>query len=128
MSLPKLGGPAPLLVSCAPAEDPNHSAFSAKALWHRPCSKRRGGVSIESPRDHTVFAKSWGAEQLPSSGPPGPATAAHAAVAVDANREGIGYLETALELTGEHPEAVSREQVASLRLKLAGLHFIVGER
>jgi hypothetical protein len=54
-------------------------------------------------------------------------TAADAAVTVGANREGIGYLESALELAGEHPDAASREQVASLRLKLAGLHFIVGE-
>jgi class 3 adenylate cyclase len=54
-------------------------------------------------------------------------SASDAAVTVGANREGIGYLESALELAGEHPDALSREQVASLRLKLAGLHFIVGE-
>jgi len=54
-------------------------------------------------------------------------SASDAAVTVGANREGIGYLESALELAGEHPDALSREQVASLRLKLAGLHFIIGE-
>jgi class 3 adenylate cyclase len=54
--------------------------------------------------------------------------AADAAVAVGANREGIGCLEAALELTASHPDLAQAEQVAALRLKLAGLHFIVGER
>jgi predicted ATPase len=54
-------------------------------------------------------------------------TAADAAVTVGANREAIGYLESALQLAAEHPDAASPEQAASLRLKLAGLHFVVGE-
>ena len=53
-------------------------------------------------------------------------TAADSAVAMGANQEAIGHLEVALPLARDH--AVPKEQVAALRLKLAGLHFIVGER
>lgn len=54
-------------------------------------------------------------------------TAADASVAVGANREAIGHLQTALTLVGENPAATKAERDA-IRLKLAGLHFIVGER
>ncbi|MBI4242344.1 MAG: AAA family ATPase [Candidatus Rokubacteria bacterium] len=54
-------------------------------------------------------------------------TAADSAVAVGANREAIGHLQGALDLATEHPSA-GKEQVDAIRLKLAGLHFIVGER
>ena len=52
---------------------------------------------------------------------------ADGAVAVGANQEAIGYLQTALGLVTEHPTATKNEADA-IRLKLAGLHFIVGER
>ncbi|MFQ5897923.1 MAG: adenylate/guanylate cyclase domain-containing protein [Candidatus Methylomirabilia bacterium] len=54
-------------------------------------------------------------------------TAADRAVAVGANQEAIGHLQTALNLVTEHP-GVARGQADAIRLKLAGLHFVVGER
>jgi class 3 adenylate cyclase len=55
-------------------------------------------------------------------------TAADGAVAVGANREAIGQLQTALDLATEQPGAAGKGQADAIRLKLAGLHFIVGER
>ena len=55
-------------------------------------------------------------------------TAADGAVAVGANQEAIGHLESALDLLAEHPDAVPKAQQDTMRLKLAGLHFITGER
>jgi len=54
-------------------------------------------------------------------------TAADGAVAVGANREAIDHLQTALGLAMEHP-AAGKGQADAIRLKLAGLHYIVGER
>jgi predicted ATPase len=54
--------------------------------------------------------------------------AADGAAAVGANRAAIWHLETALDLMKEHPEAAPTEQQDALRLKLAGLYFVVGER
>ncbi|MBI2468772.1 MAG: AAA family ATPase [Candidatus Rokubacteria bacterium] len=54
-------------------------------------------------------------------------TAADGAVAVGANREAIDHLQTALALATDHP-AAGRSQADAIRLKLAGLHYIVGER
>jgi hypothetical protein len=47
---------------------------------------------------------------------------------VGANREAIGYLESALALIAEHAEAAPKAQQDTIRLKLVGLHFITGER
>ncbi len=55
-------------------------------------------------------------------------TAADGAVGMGANQEAIGHLQAALDLVTQHPEATSKEQTTAIRLKLAGLHFIVGER
>jgi predicted ATPase len=55
-------------------------------------------------------------------------TAADGAVAVGANQEAIGHLQVALDLALDHPTAVAPAQVSAIRLKLAGLHFVVGER
>lgn len=55
-------------------------------------------------------------------------TAADAAVVVGASQEAIGHLQAALDLAGKHEGTASREESQGLRLKLAGLHFIVGER
>ncbi len=54
--------------------------------------------------------------------------AADGAVAMGANKEAIGHLQTALDLATEHPTAVQKSHPDAIRLKLAGLHFIVGER
>jgi predicted ATPase len=54
--------------------------------------------------------------------------AADGAVAMGANPEAISHLEAALELAVAHPEAVSSPERDAIRLKLAGLHFVVGER
>ena len=45
-----------------------------------------------------------------------------------ANLEAITHLQAALELTTAHPGAVTPPERDALRLKLAGLHFVVGER
>jgi class 3 adenylate cyclase len=55
-------------------------------------------------------------------------TAADGAVAVGANQEAIGHLQSALALIAEHADAVPKAQQDAVRLKLAGLHFITGER
>ena len=55
-------------------------------------------------------------------------TAADGAVAVGANQEAIGHLQAALGLIVEYPEAAPKGQQGAIRLKLAGLHFITGER
>jgi predicted ATPase len=55
-------------------------------------------------------------------------TAADGAVAVGANQEAIGHLQSALALIGEHPDLAPKAQQDAIRLKLAGLHFITGER
>jgi len=55
-------------------------------------------------------------------------TAADGAVAVGANREAISHLQSALDLATEHPEVVDSRQHDEIRLRLAGLHFVVGER
>ncbi len=55
-------------------------------------------------------------------------TAADSAVAVGANQEAIGHLQSALALMSEHPAAAPKAQKDFVRLKLAGLHFITGER
>jgi class 3 adenylate cyclase len=55
-------------------------------------------------------------------------TAADGAVAVGANQEAIGHLQAALGLIAEYPEAAPKAQQGAIRLKLAGLHFITGER
>jgi predicted ATPase len=55
-------------------------------------------------------------------------TAADGAVAVGANQEAIGHLQAALDLARDHPTAAGPAQINAIRLKLAGLHFVVGER
>jgi len=55
-------------------------------------------------------------------------TAADGAVAMGANQEAISHLQGALALTTAHPDPIGAQQRDALRLKLAGLHFVVGER
>jgi predicted ATPase len=54
-------------------------------------------------------------------------TAADGAVAVGANQEAINHLQSALDLITEHPDAVPKARQDTIRLTLAGLHFITGE-
>jgi predicted ATPase len=54
--------------------------------------------------------------------------AAEGAVAIGANREAIGHLQAALDLATEHPEAIAAPERDAVRLKLAGLYFVVEER
>ena len=49
-------------------------------------------------------------------------------MAVGANREAIGHLETVLSMVTGRVAQTSDDEIAGLRLKLAGLHFVVGER
>jgi predicted ATPase len=55
-------------------------------------------------------------------------TAAEGAVAIGANREAIGHLQGALDLATEHPEVITAPERDAIRLKLAGLYFVVEER
>ena len=54
--------------------------------------------------------------------------AADRTVAMGANQEAIGHLQTALAVVGENPGAVGTAEIDAIRLKLAGLYFVVGER
>ena len=55
-------------------------------------------------------------------------TAADGAVSVGANQEAIGHLQSTLALIAEQPDLAPKTQQDTIRLKLAGLHFITGER
>lgn len=54
--------------------------------------------------------------------------AADSAVGIGANREAIGNLETALGLVTQRVTQIPDATLDGLKLKLASLHFIVGER
>ena len=75
-----------------------------------------------------TIAHHWAHSDLRAQAFPYFVTAADGAMAVGAKREAIGHLTAALALAGGHAGAVPKEQVAALRLKLAGLHFMVDER
>jgi class 3 adenylate cyclase len=74
------------------------------------------------------LAHHWGQSGQPTRALPYTLTAADGAVAMGANQEAIGHLQVALDLITAHPEAVSKDEATAIRLKLAGLHFMVGER
>jgi class 3 adenylate cyclase len=74
------------------------------------------------------LAYHWGRSDRQTQALPYLITAADGAVAMGANQEAIGHLHMALDLVTQHPEAASKELADAIRLKLAGLHFIVGER
>jgi len=81
----------------------------------------------QGPEMCDQLAHHWSQSDRPAQALPYLVTAADGAVVVGGNREAIGHLETALRLCAEHP-ATGRDQANAIRLKLAGLHFIVGER
>ncbi|MBI4588472.1 MAG: AAA family ATPase [Candidatus Rokubacteria bacterium] len=74
------------------------------------------------------LAHHWGQSDRRVQALPYLMTAADGAVAVGANQEAIGHLQAALGLTTEHPAAARKDEIDAIRLKLAGLHFVVGER
>ncbi len=74
------------------------------------------------------LAHHWVRSDGPVAALPYLTIAADGAVAMGANLEAITHLQTALELATVHTGAVAPPQRDALRLKLAGLHFIVGER
>jgi len=108
-------------------------AYGALLQSDRQARHRRAAAMLEElyrGRTEEVcdqLAHHWSQSDRPAQALPYLVTAADGAVVVGGNREAIGHLETALRLCAEHP-ATGRDQANAIRLKLAGLHFIVGER
>ena len=109
-------------------------AYSALLQADRQARHRRAAENIESlyrGRTEEVcdqLAHHWARSDRAVAALPYLLHAADAAVAMGATREAISHLEGALELTTVHSEAVNRQQRDTIRLKLAGLHFVIGER
>jgi predicted ATPase len=109
-------------------------AYGALLQADRKARHRRAAEMIESlyrGRTEEVcdqLAHHWARSDQPVTAMPHLMTAAEGAVAIGANQEAIRHLQDALELTNAHPDAVSPRQRDAIRLKLAGLHFVVGER
>ncbi|MBI4611197.1 MAG: AAA family ATPase [Candidatus Rokubacteria bacterium] len=109
-------------------------AYGALLQADRQTRHRRAGEMLEQlyrGRTEEVcdqLAHHWAQSDRPVQALPYLLTAADGAVAVGANQEAIGHLQAALDLATEHPAAAGKDQVNAIRLKLAGLHFIVGER
>ncbi|HEU4371422.1 MAG TPA: adenylate/guanylate cyclase domain-containing protein [Methylomirabilota bacterium] len=109
-------------------------AYGALLQADRKTRHRRAAETIESlyrGRTEEVcdqLAHHWARSDRAVAALPYLMTAADGAVAMGANQEAISHLQGALELTTAHPDAVGAQQRDALRLKLAGLHFVVGER
>jgi class 3 adenylate cyclase len=108
--------------------------YGALLQADRKARHRRAAETIESlyrGRTEEVcdqLAHHWARSDRPVAALPYLVTAADGAVAMGANQEAISHLQGALELTTAHPDAIGAQQPDALRLKLAGLHFVVGER
>jgi predicted ATPase len=108
--------------------------YGALLQADRKARHRRAAETIESlyrGRTEEVcdqLAHHWARSDRPVAALPYLVTAADGAVAMGANQEAINHLQGALELTTAHPDAMGAQQRDALRLKLAGLHFVVGER
>jgi len=108
--------------------------YGALLQADRKARHRRAAETIESlyrGRTEEVcdqLAHHWARSDRPVAALPYLLTAADGAVAMGANQEAISHLQGALELTTAHPDAIGAQQRDALRLKLAGLHFVVGER
>jgi class 3 adenylate cyclase len=104
-------------------------AYTTMLQADRQARHRRAAAAIESLyRGRTEemcdqLAHHWARSDRAVAALPYLVTAADGAVAVGANREAIAHLQTALELT-----AGQSGQADAIRLKLAGLHFVIGER
>ena len=109
-------------------------AYGALLQADRKSRHRRAAETFESlyrGRTEEVcdqLAHHWVRSDRPVAALPYLKTAADGAVAMGANLEAITHLQAALELTTAHPGAVTPPERDALRLKLAGLHFVVGER
>ena len=108
-------------------------AYGALLQADRKARHQRAAETIEAlyrGRTEEVcdqLAHHWARSDLPVTALPYLMTAAEGAVSMGANQEAISHLQDALELTSAHPDAVSPLQRDAIRLKLAGLHFVVGE-
>ena len=109
-------------------------AYGALLQAERKARHRRVAETLESlyrGRTEEVcdqLAHHWARSDRAVAALPYLTTAADGAVAMGANLEAITHLQAALELTTAHPGAVTTPERDALRLKLAGLHFVVGER
>jgi class 3 adenylate cyclase len=109
-------------------------AYGALLQADRRTRHRRAAETIESlyrGRTEEVcdqLAHHWVRSDRAVAALPYLMTAADGAVAMGANPEAISHLQGALELALAHPDAVGPPQRDAIRLKLAGLHFVVGER
>jgi predicted ATPase len=109
-------------------------AYNTLLQADRQARHRRAAEAIESlyrGRTEEIcdqLAHHWARSDRAIAALPYLLNAAEGAVAVGANREAITHLQGALDLATAHSEAVSRQQRDTIRLKLAGLHFVVGER
>jgi len=74
------------------------------------------------------LAHHWAGSDRPERALPYLLSAADSAATVGANQEAIGHLQAALKTLTEHPDAAPKAQQDAIRLRLAGLLFIVGER
>jgi predicted ATPase len=109
-------------------------AYGALLQADRKARHRRAAETIESlyrGRTEEVcdqLAHHWARSDRAVAALPYLRTAAEGAVAMGANLEAVTHLQAALELATAHPGAVTPPERDALRLKLAGLHFVVGER
>jgi len=108
--------------------------YGALLQTDRQARHRRAAETLEALyRGRTAevcdqLAHHWSQSDRRAEALPYLLTAADGAVAVGANQEAIGHLQSALALIAEQPEAAPKAQQGAIRLKLAGLHFITGER
>jgi len=75
-----------------------------------------------------LLAHHWARSDHATAALPYLITAADGGVSIGATQEAIAHLQAGLELATAHPQSVTRSQCDAIRLKLAGLHFVVGER
>jgi hypothetical protein len=106
-----------------------------------PCSRRTARRATGAPprrSNHSTvggtqevcdqLAHHWARSDRAIAALPYLLAAAEGAVTVGPNPEAITHLQGALDLATAHSGAVSQPQRDMIRLKLAGLHFVVGER
>jgi predicted ATPase len=109
-------------------------AYGTLLQADRQARHRRAAETIESlyrGRTQEVcdqLAHHWARSDRAIAALPYLLAAAEGAVTVGANPEAIMHLQGALDLATAHSGAVSQPQRDMIRLKLAGLHFVVGER
>jgi predicted ATPase len=109
-------------------------AYGALLQADRQARHRRAAENLEGlyrGRSEEVcdqLAHHWARSDRAVAALPYLLRAADAAVAMGAAREAISHLQGARDLMTTDAEAGSRQQRDTIRLKLAGLHFVTGER